>query len=818
MFGDEKLIDNGVPVKRESILVVAYAERIECFIQYLKKQEQGTAVSIVESIDGQPQSHYSINLVVKNGEDSEETVEIIYVKYQDNTGFEGLTAGVDIDVKYAFIGGDLYDKKDVRAFLENGGVIPDHTFVTPCAYNIDTAGTSGEADCQKRKFKKSVKQKFLKVISQSDEKTPITKEKNTFGYNVDFFNAVVQNDSTKQCVNRPFILLQFPLLISWFFKYSLGDLQSSNAIMSSKIIEMFKTSSEISSSLMNSLRIPAAQMIADRASFNANQVQENKDVTQLADASPQIIPESETISTPENTPVANDVSPQNEITSQVNGDKKISEVIAEAIQRQSESQQTFTEIDLATTAVPREKMGEPSSPSVQQQTGGDLVGFDSNINKNNCYLNAMFQMLCRIKGLKEEMVESLDNISKNRITTGGDDVPNPEYEIANIFQKYNQASLLAQTSQTVFLETNDVIGMKTIALNGENALKDNQESISDFLNKQTFCENDDACMFNKYLYINETVGQYYFHLQNPENEANADAFTIPDNIPDGDAKQMVTTQQKPYLIFYFERVVMVQLGQKKATTKVTANGEINMGGIKYVKKGAIIHLGESTRSGHYIYVSYKKRDNNTYAIDKMYNNSNVIVFNDDNTRFLAQHLPNKQIVELFESEMGALIDRINQDENVNKIANKEAIIQNFTDAAVEIASSDILKLAQYDDIKECFVGINAQMDEDVGNASEIGKTKETVIEYFRNTPYAEILKKDIAAIEEDIAQNAVFFLYERVDNPIEGGTNKNKKKSWSRSRRMRKMKGQSRVSLKRLNKMKQERHPSIKHRSSSLKK
>jgi hypothetical protein len=361
--------------------------------------------------------------------------------------------------------------------------------------------------------------------------------------------------------------------------------------------------------------------------------------------------------------------------------------------------------------------------------------------------------------------------------------------------------------------------MKTIALNEGDVAKDEQQAITDFLNKQTFCQNDN-CAFDNYLYFSEGAGQYYFALSGQ----SADTFSIPDNIPEDDQKQTVIAQQKPYLIFYFERVAVVQNEQTKVTAKVTADGEINVGGLKYIKKGAIVHLGKSTRSGHYIYISYKKPDNGSYAIDKMYNNSNVIVFNDDGSRFLAQHAPNQIIVDFFANKMETLIDRINVDENANKIANKNEIIQNFADAAVEIASSDILKLAQYEDIKTCFDGIDAQINDDINNLSAIGGTKQTIVDYFSQSPYTEILKKDIADVEEDIARNAVFFLYEQVDQPqpepqpqpLEGGGQK--KKSWSRSRRMRKTSGQSRVSLKRLNKMKRERHPSIKKRSSSLKK
>lgn len=761
-------------VKRDVIMVIAYAERIECFVQYLKTQEPGNAVTI-KTADQPTQSHYSVNMVVNpSGDELPETVEIIYVKYQDglNPGFNNLNV-VD-DVTYAFIGGDLYDKEEVRQFLVNCGVPPNNTFVAPCAYNIE-AGS--ETDCQKRKFKKSIKQQMFKAFSQSEEKTPITQDKNKFGYNVDLFNAVVRNNETKQCTGRPFILLQFPLLICWLFKYSQVDLQSANAIMSSKIIDMFKASSGISSSLLQSLRIPAAQMFADRASFNTIQP-----ITSNTDA--------------------------------------ILDKIAEATQQQSASPQTFTEIKIGSTSVQAEKTGEQPSPSVQAQTGGELVGFDSNTNKNNCYLNALFQMLCRIKGLKEEMVSALvqNAIPQTRVNSSGTNSPNPEYEIANIFQKYNQSCLDAETSQksqTVFLETEDVIGVKTFALNEVDAVKDEQQSITDFLNKQTFCQNEN-CSFDKYLYFNEGAGQYYFAL----SDQTADTFSIPDNIPVDDQKQTVIAQQKPYLIFYFERVSMVQNVLTKSSTKVTADGGINMDELKYVKKGAIVHFGDSARSGHYVYISYKQLEQG-YVIDKMYNNSNVIAFNNDGSRFLAQHAPNQIIVDFFANAMAALIDRINLDENANKLANKNEIIQNFTDAAFEIASSDILKLAQYEDIKTCFDGIDAQINDDINNLSAMGGTKQTIVDYFSHTPYTEILKKNIADIEEDVARNAVFFLYERVDQPapvntLVGGTNK--KKAWTRSHRARKTSNQARVSLKRLNKMKQGHHPSIKKRSSSLKK
>ena len=176
-------------------LVIAYAERIECFIQYLKKQPEGNLLGI-DGKEEQTQSHYAIKMdVILDGKI--EKIEIIYIKYRDDVRFGGLTAG---DAEYAFIGGDLYDKQDVQQFLVNCGVLKKHTFVTPCAYNIDAAGASGETDCQKRKFKKSLKQKIVKVFSQSEEKRQSPQRRIgsiiTYTFSMRLFETTRQNNAS----------------------------------------------------------------------------------------------------------------------------------------------------------------------------------------------------------------------------------------------------------------------------------------------------------------------------------------------------------------------------------------------------------------------------------------------------------------------------------------------------------------------------------------------------------------------------------------------------------------------------------------------
>jgi hypothetical protein len=195
------------------------------------------------------------------------------------------------------------------------------------------------------------------------------------------------------------------------------------------------------------------------------------------------------------------------------------------------------------------------------------------------------------------------------------------------------------------------------------------------------------------------------------------------------------------------------------------------------------------------------------------------VFNDDQQQFLAPHPPNEKVVQFFEESNMALIGKIQElvgvDEN-----DKQSLIKNFTDAENTIKKSDALKLSQYEDVKIFFEGIDAQMNE-IANVIQLAP--DDIVKNFNDKPYANFLEKGVTEIEDLIAQNAVFLLYERVDqdqpeSDSKAGGGAKKKKSWSRSRRARKTSGQARVSLKRLNKMKRESHPSIKKRSTSLKK
>ena len=837
MFASMLSGTESAPTKRDAILVIAYAERIECFIQYLKKQPPGNALEI-NGADQSTQSHYSINLVVKNVDNADETVEIIYVKYQDNQSFDNLTVGDDVDVKYAFIGGDLCDKEDVQQFLLNCNVLKENVFVTPCAYNIDAAGVDGEADCQKRKFKKTATQRLSNIFSPSDEKTQITSEKNKYGYNVDFFNEIVKDNATKQCTGRPFILLQFPLLICWLYEYGATQIDASDVL--TKLKEMFTTSSGISNSLMESLRIPATQMFVDREQFNTSQNGSDTSV-QTSETNRSTISSDISSSNSErpsdatsdlglgsipdtDQPLSNEsiISTPQVVSSEKGEAIQQPQQLSEIPQQLSGIPPQLPEPNLGTQkAQEEENSDEPPALTIPPQTGGDLVGFDSETNNNNCYLNALFQMLCRIKGLKERMVSAFaqNAIPPTREYTSETVVSNPEYEIAKIFQKYNQASLnaqISQTSQTVLLDTNDVIGMKTFALDGVNASDDNQESISDFLTKRTLCLNEEDCIFDDYLEINRDLGGYYLPLSDQNRgQTPSDPYNILENVE-------TAVVEKPYLIFYFVRSVSVENVETKITTKVIADGEIDINRKKYVKKGAIVHLGDTPRSGHYIYISYKQRDDGTYAIDKMYDNSNVIVFNDGQQQFLAPRLPNEKVVQFFEDSMAKLIDKIQGLDEVDQ-TNKQSLIENFTDAKNTIKGSNALKLSQYEDVKIFFDGIDAQMLE---IANVIRLTPGDIVNNFNDKPYANFLEKSVGEIEDLIAQNTVFFLYERVDaSPVSiatessataGGASTKKKKSWSRSRRAKRH--NNNVSLKRLNKMKQESHPSIKKRSTSLKK
>lgn len=466
---------------------------------------------------------------------------------------------------------------------------------------------------------------------------------------------------------------------------------------------------------------------------------------------------------------------------------------------------------------------------VSQQDNGesDLVGFGSKINNNNCYLNAMFQMLCRVKRLKTGLLTKLEAgqiAATKKSVTGGVHVKynNPTYEIATIFKKYDDASSKSFTDKmatSVNVETEDVLGMKSFVSTQEDATKDTQHSIIEFLIKGVFCEdNDDDCAFEKTLYTTD-AGFFASTLKFPD--ASVQYQLLEDSIDEGD-KQRITEQTKDNIIFHFNRVGSLVTGENgeitisKIQTQLVAPNELKIGDLKYAKKGAIVHLGTGSGSGHYLYISYKTLPiGGQVVIDKIYNNENILVFNNGEGKpYLAKSQLNEGILEFFFNSIVAIINDVTVQQIDKKLEQqKNTFIANLTEAALEIIDSDILSLAQYNDVNNQLDVLRYQTMHNFGQVSLL--SKQQIVNIFKYSQFNEILRKDINQIDEEVSQNVTYFLYELVAASLGGGASANKKKSWSRSRRAKK---HNNVSLKRLNKMKQESHPSIKKRSTSLKK
>ena len=459
----------------------------------------------------------------------------------------------------------------------------------------------------------------------------------------------------------------------------------------------------------------------------------------------------------------------------------------------------------------------------EQDGASDLVGFGSKTNNNNCYLNAMFQMLCRVKGLKQELTEKLivNQIAKTKKSVNGGvqvEYNNPTYEIATIFKKYDDAS--RKSSQTkmatsVNVETENVLGMKSFASNSAEATRDTQHSIIEFLIKGVFCEDDatNNCEFANHLYTNKH-DFFAVTLNCINKDAEIQLLEDEGSIADED-KQQIQAQLKRNVIFHFNRVGEQVVGDDgkttipKIQTSLIAPNTLKIGASTYFKKGAIVHLGTGSGSGHYLYISYKTLSDGRVVIDKIYNNENILVFNNNAGKpYLAKsQSQSSEGLEFFLNSITAIID----DVTAQQKDNKNIFITKLGEAASEIIDSDILSLAQYDDVnnKLDVIRFNIQFNFDIF----CNVSKQQIVEIFKYSQFNEILSKDINQIDEEVSRNATYFLYELATTATVGGASK--KKSWSRSRRAKK---HTNVSLKRLNKMKRESHPSIKKRTTSLKK
>jgi hypothetical protein len=250
---------------------------------------------------------------------------------------------------------------------------------------------------------------------------------------------------------------------------------------------------------------------------------------------------------------------------------------------------------------------------------------------------------------------------------------------------------------------------------------------------------------------------------------------------------------KKHLILFFDRMNNVMNGN----AEVCAEPIITIDNAVFANKGAIIRQGDI--AGHFVYVSFKCPTETSKdignVIDKIYDNSNILSFDEYGKGKI--HVSK----EGFEKKLDAFLHRIGGigigGEMVDSVVNK--FLEN----------------------RMLLCGIKTEeIDNQVRTLQFLLESKQTlsedqIIQIFSKPIFHDYIHLTPAELNKKIAQNATFFLYERIDTHTSLAGGASKKKSWSRSRRTKK---HTNMSLKRLNKMKQENHPSIKKRSTSLKK
>ena len=358
-----------------------------------------------------------------------------------------------------------------------------------------------------------------------------------------------------------------------------------------------------------------------------------------------------------------------------------------------------------------------------------LVGIDSD-NFNNCYLNALFQMLFHMCYFRKAIIDNRQPNFSPAID-----------ELSNILYQYQKLYLQNQY-EVLFLTDNDYFFIKQATL--ENPEADIQQDPKDILTygskgsqffdgtngiaKQFIYNNPNNSFALIYVYPlidSETIKknlQYLIFIQEP---------TFFNGV-------QPNTDQK-YIILNYPR--FNDDGSKKHNS-VEANPIIFINEIKFVLKGIIVHLGPNSDSGHYIYVTFT---NDGREIDKIYDNSNV---RDFNNRQIDTYTPNvkqksqilQKRIEQFNKLMGDFI-------NENEVYQGQ--LQEIQD---DIIQKNYLLSFSENTLNEAFETFKKLFSEKNAEANGVFKN-----ETDKNTI-------DFDSIQDTINRNGTIFLYENISS------------------------------------------------------
>ena len=356
-----------------------------------------------------------------------------------------------------------------------------------------------------------------------------------------------------------------------------------------------------------------------------------------------------------------------------------------------------------------------------------LVGIDSP-NYNNCYLNALFQMLFHMCYFRRAI---LDNIAF--------DFSPAINELADILYRYQQLYNQGRY-ELLFLTDIDYFSIKQGA--GLDPLADEQQDPMEILSTNFF--EGTGGIANNLIYNNPNnpnLSQYVYQLiDDDEQGTNLQELIIAQD--PNFFNSIEPNTNKKYIILNYPR--FKEDGTKKQNA-VDANPTISINELVFILKGIIVHFGENTDSGHYVYVTFK---NDGQEIDKIYNNLLV-------TDFVSKDSVEGQTNE----DLEKVLEKIKNNFN--------GLITNFIKTFVnEPEKQDALRNIQSDVIQNKYL---------------LGFTERTLNEEFETFKKlfnegqnldANFFKRDVNTIDFDnlkdtINRNGAIFLYENMASRLQ---------------------------------------------------
>jgi hypothetical protein len=354
-----------------------------------------------------------------------------------------------------------------------------------------------------------------------------------------------------------------------------------------------------------------------------------------------------------------------------------------------------------------------------------LVGIDSP-NYNNCYLNALFQMLFHMCYFRRAIIDDNESNFSRAID-----------ELAYILYRYQQLYLRNQY-ELLFLTDIDYYFIKQQA--GLDPLADEQQDPMEILNNDFF--NGTGDIANNLIYNNPdnpVLSQYVYQLIDEDDQDKNLEDLIVAQDPNFFNGVVPNTDQK-YIILNYPRF---QNDSSKKQTNLIANPTVTINNVQFILKGIIVHIGNTTDNGHYIYVTFK---NDGGQIDKIYDNLRVTDGSGQQSAADRNDIKQKVLKERIDQFEKLMSDYI------NTFAGDQQKQEQLKNIGKKVISNDYLLGHNKKTLEDVFETFKVFFNENNPNINS------TI--FIRG----DVNTIDFNSIQEIINRNGAIFLYENISS------------------------------------------------------